>query len=181
MLSGVTFAIGIVLLVSIIWARDGCRYLYSALTLDAVRGCKSKARANPNLLQAIICHGVITNAQSNLGAVLGALNESVDHNRLASLAIQLGNIYRTGSQYLENAEVARLLQDDSYKPYRRRLIPESFCGMADCYLFDVALNLADGAKSDRGSLMYAFVATKEQPQLIEQIPWSVAAPCIANG
>lgn len=179
-LSGVTFAIGVALLASIIWAREGCRYLYSGLTLEAVRGCKSKARTNPALLHSLICHGVITNAQTNLGAVLGAFSESVDHNRLASLAIQLGEIYRAGSQYQKNLEVAAILRDDSYQPYRRRLIPESFCGMAECYLFDVALNPVDGTKSDRGSVMYAFVATNDKSQLIQQIPWSIAAPCVAN-
>ena len=179
-LSGVTFAIGVVLLASIVWSRDGCRYLYSGLTLEAARGCKSKARTNPALLHALVCHGVITNSQSNLGAVLGALSESVDQNRLASLAIQLGEIYRAGSQYPKNPEVGAILRDDSYQPYRRRLIPESFCGIADCYLFDVALNPVDGAKSDRGSVMYAFVATSDKSQLIQQIPWSVAAQCVGN-
>ncbi len=179
-LSAVTLGIGVVLVASIIWARDGFRYLYSGLTLEAVRGCKSKARTNPALLHSIICHGVITNPQRNLGAVLGSLNESVDHNRLASLAIRLAEIYRTGSQSPQGSEIATILRDDNYEPYRRRLIPESFSGIADCYLFDVALNPADGSKSDRGSVMYAFVATSDKSQLIEQIPWSVAAPCVAN-
>ena len=179
LLSGLTFAIGFVMLVSIIWSREGCRYLYSALTLEAVRGCRSQARKNPDLLSSLICHGVITNPQINLGAVLGSLGEAVDHNRLASLAVQLGQIYRSGSNDPKHQEVLTILRDDTYVPYRRRIVPESFCGMPDCYLFDIALNPADGAKSDRGSVMYACVATNDKAQLIEQIPWSVAAPCVA--
>jgi hypothetical protein len=179
-LSGVTFAFGMVMLVSIIWSREGCRYLYSALTLEAVRSCKSQARTNPDLLSSLICHGVITNPRNNLAAVLGSMDPAVDHNRLASVAIQLGEIYSSGSQYPKNPEIEAILREDAYRPYRRRLIPESYCGMANCYLFDVTLNPVDGAKSDHGSVTYAFVATSDKAQLIEQIPWSIAAPCVAN-
>lgn len=179
--SGLTFAFGAGMLASIIWSREGCRYLYSALTLEAVRDCKSKARKNPDLLSSLICHGVITNGQNNLGAVVGSLDESVDHNLLASIAIRLGEIYSNGPQQQEDHPISAVLKDDRYEPYRRRQVPESFCGIANCYLFDVTLNQSDGAKSDCGSVMYAFVATRDKAQLIEQIPWSVAAPCLVNG
>ena len=179
-LSGLTFLSGFLMLFTIRWSLDGIKRIYSALMLEAVRDCKSPARKNLSLLSPLICHGVITNPQTNLGAVLGAFDEAIDHNRLASIALQMGENYSEGSYRQTPPEISAILQDDKYEPYRRRLIPESYCGILNLYLFDVTLNPMDGERSDRGSVMYAFVATNDKSQLIEQIPWSIAAPCVSK-
>lgn len=179
LLSGVTLVVGAVKLVSIIWAINGCKMIYSGLTLEAVRGCRSKARKDPTLLAGLVCHGVISNPKNNLGTVLGSLDPAADHNRLASTAKQLADIYKTQSTSSADPEIVSMLKDDEYQPYRRRLIPERFCKVKECYLFDVTLNLADGIMSEHGTVLYAFVTTKDEKPLIEQLPWSVAAPCIS--
>jgi hypothetical protein len=180
LLSGATLLYGLVLLVSVRWSLRGCSMIYSALTLEAVRGCRSKARQDPTLLAPLICHGVITNPQVNVGAVLGSLDESADHRQLARFAVRLGGIYQGTAAGSAPPEISAMLRDDQYQPYRRRLIPESFCQVPECYLFDVTLQPDDGAMSDGGSVMYAFVVTRDDQPLIEQIPWSVAAPCIES-
>ncbi|MBA4031916.1 MAG: hypothetical protein C0478_13645 [Planctomyces sp.] len=179
LVSGITFVVGAVKLVSIIWAINGCKMIYSALTLEAVRGCRSKARQDPSLLAGLVCHGVITNPNINVGTVLGSLDLAADHDRLASTAKHLAEIYKAQSTSSADPQIVSLLKDDQYQPYRRRLIPERFCKTKECYLFDVTLNPADGAISEQGTVLYAFVTTKDEAQLIEQLPWSVAAPCVS--
>jgi hypothetical protein len=178
-LCGLYCAIGLVKLPTVIWTISGIRSIYEGLTFKPLRDCRCKARDDFTLLRPVIGFGIVANPKLNVGLVLGSLDPKQELAPIGELARRFTNIYSTSGPEEDRSEIAQILRDDAYRPYRRRVIPRAYAPYADreLTLFDVELDAADGEKYLPEIVMYAFVATTEKDGMIKQIPWAIAAPC----
>lgn len=178
----VTLVAGIIIVLTIKWARTGFGFIVAALTLQPIRQRKSRYRKHPELLKPIICHGVISS--ENIGLVLGTFDNSDvwNQHKLGKTAKKLGQIYSTGPTQPAEKEVFELLRDDAYRPMRRRTLPQPFDSDPPMVLFDVRLIVTNGTGSPYDTPLYAFVATDadgdDDDETIMQIPWDVVSPSI---
>jgi hypothetical protein len=167
---------GVLMLPTIVWTKSGLKAIWSVLRLEPFSALADNPSRKPEQLRPLVAHGVIIGPDQKHALVLGSF---APHRRtpddLAHMASWLGNLYAEGPSRPEETAVCELLRDDTYRPWRRRRVPEPFAASdEELYLFDVEVDPREGRATPYDSVMFAFVATAGEKGEIVQIPWTVA-------
>ncbi|QDU29657.1 hypothetical protein ETAA8_47720 [Anatilimnocola aggregata] len=172
---GILLIAGVIMLVSIRWARDGLKCLWSFLTFEPFTGMRENPDQQPGLYQPLLAHGIIIGPDQKHALALGTFRPTSEYSidALAKLASSLGELYEEGSEDPAYAEIYGLLRDDHYRPYRRRKLPLATTD-EDLWLLDVELDLNNVQETRFGTILIAMVAKIGASGPIAQLPWAVA-------
>jgi hypothetical protein len=156
----ILFGAGVLMLPTIVWTKNGLKAIWSVLRLEQFSVLKDNPSRKPETLCALVAHGVIIGPDQKHALALGALTPGKrTPDDLAQMAMRLANLYEVGPSRPEEEPLVDLLRDDTFRPWRRRRIPESFAGGDDeLYLFDVEVDLQEGRSTPYETVMFAFVA-----------------------
>ena len=72
----------------------------------------------------------------------------------------------------------KLLQDDTYRPNRRRRVPEPQAERRSLYLFDIHIDRQRAQRGPNDCVLVACVATKGEEGVIQQIPWGIVREAV---
>jgi len=172
---GILLTIGCCMLPTIIWTLDGLKSLWSVLKLEPLSELGKSVHNDPNSLVPIVAHGIIIGPDQKHALALGTFLPSRDYSvdSLASQAAWMGKLYKTDSPRAQDRPLWELLRDDSYRPCRRRRVPEPSADGKELYLFDVEVNPQESAALPLETVLFAFVATVGEKGEIMQLPWAV--------
>lgn len=167
---------GVLMLPTIIWTVAGLRAIWSVVRLEQFSVLSKNPRKNPESLRVLICHGITIGPDQRHALVLGDFRSSSEYSVdwLARKAAFLGKLYREGPSRPEDESLYSLLRDDTYRPYRRRRVPEPHAEGTELFLFDVELDVSEGRTTPFETILFAFVATPGEKGEIMQVPWDVA-------
>ncbi len=171
---------GLILLVTIRWTLIGLQMLYAFITCAPFRALKENPLRQPDEFQPLLAHGIIVGPDQKHALVLATFEPSSDvsHERNASIAQELAELYTTGGDEDSDPETLALLRDDEYRVYRRRPVPASHNYGFKLLLLDVEIDLAECIQSPEETLLLALVARKGDSGPLAQLPWSVAATAV---
>jgi hypothetical protein len=162
------------MLPTIIWTLAGLKAIWSVLKMEPF-STKDDPRKHPERLVPLIAHGIIIGPDRKhalaLGTFLPTSEYSVDW--LAKQAAWLGQVYAMPEPPGEFRALWELLRDDSFRPYRRRRVPEPDAGGKELYLFDVEIDPSQAIDTPHRTILFAFVADPGEKGEIMQLPWSV--------
>jgi hypothetical protein len=164
------------MLPTIVWTKNGLKAIWSVLRLEQFSVLKDNPSRKPETLVSLIAHGVIIGPDQKHALALGSLTPGRrTPDDLAQMAAWLANVYEEGPSRPEEEPLFETLRDDTYRPWRRRRVPEPFAGAEEeLYLFDVEVDPQEGRPTPYDTVMFAFVAKPGEKGEIVQVPWGVA-------
>lgn len=176
----ILFIAGLFMVVSIIWAPAGFKALWSVIRLEQFSVLKRNPKDHPELLQPLICNGIIIGPDQRHALVLGTFTTPGQYSAdwLARSAARFAEIYSSGTTHTDEQALLELLRDDTYQSGRRRVVPMSSSSGPELVLFDAEVNLRQGTMSPLDSVLMAFVALPGEHGEFVQIPWKVVASAV---
>jgi hypothetical protein len=173
---------GLCMLPTIVWTLAGLQVLWSVVRLEQFQPLWNHPRKNPEALIPLICAGIIIGPDGKhalaLGTFLPPSKYSMDW--LAKKALAFGDLYIAGEAETPADEpLLKLLQDDTYRPSRRRPVPEPHAEGAPLLLLDVEVSAQEGRETPYDVVLFAFVAEPSrkvddgEKGDIVNIPWAV--------
>lgn len=184
--------IGLILVCTIILAKVGILMIWgilkSFLTLEVFQDQRKKLKSQPDKLVPMINAGIIIGPHGH-GLVVGSFSRKTQQELplLGKASRMYANLYSEGSEKDSDEPMVSLVQDDVYRPGRRRAVPKSHSGGRELVLFDMEIKVENAEMIDE-VVWVACVATKEKPLeegepprgSIIQIPWSVVASAVVQ-
>lgn len=173
---------GLCMLPTVIWTLAGLQAIWSVIRLQQFQPLWDSPRKNPEALIPLICCGIIIGPDRKhalaLGTFLPPSKYSMDW--LAKKAAAFASLYVSGeTNSPDDVPLLKLLQDDMYRPLRRRPVPEPQAEGAPLLLFDVEVNPEEARATPLDVALFAFVAepSRESDEGekgdIVNIPWRV--------
>lgn len=182
-LAAIACCIGLCLLPTIIWTIAGLQSLWYVLKLEPFEPMWNNPKQKPELLVPLICHGIIIGPDGKHALALGTFRSPSEYSVdwLARKAAFFAAVYLKDDEASgpEHEELRKLLEDDTYRPHRRRRVPEPYAEGMDLLLFDVEVDAAQARETPYETAMFAFVADygdkekKGEKGEIAAIPWYV--------
>jgi len=173
---------GMCMLPTVVWTLAGLQALWSVARLEQFQPLWNHPRNKPEALIPLICAGIIIGPDGKhalaLGTFLPPSKYSMDW--VAKKALAFGDLYITGEAETPADEpLLKLLRDDTYRPSRRRPVPEPHAEGAPLLLFDVEVTAQEGRETPYDVVLFAFVAEPgrkaddgERGDIVN-IPWRV--------
>lgn len=175
------FYVAMFMIVTIRWAIDGFRTLWSLNKLEPFEVMTDNPVNRPENYVPLLAHGIIIGPDRRHGLVLSSLRDpsEISQDQIARLAAEFGRLYTQGSNDPADVSVCALLRDDNYRPDRRRKLPADHPAAAlDLILLDADLDLREARPSPFGTLITAMVVKKGDKGPTAQLPWAVAESAV---
>lgn len=172
---------GLCMLPTIIWTLAGLRALWSVLRLEQFR--VPNARQHPEKLVPVIGYSIIVGPDKRHGLILATFGSQsqCDPSWMADKASRLAELdsqAKAGTSRPEDEPICALLREDSFRPSRRRKIPESFAKHADLWMLDVEADPKEVFVWPDRAALFAFVAEPGERGDVVQIPWKIVASAV---
>jgi hypothetical protein len=174
---GLVFAF--IAMLTIVWIPRGLQALWGILRGCTLRDPWGHLRHEPEGLSPLITYGIIIGPQG-YGLVLGTFDERVEQEAtfLALKARELARLYADGADKPHDEEIVNLLQDDAYRPNRRRRVPEPQAERRALYLFDMHIDKEHAQRGPNDCVLVACVAAPGEEGIIQQIPWGIVKEAV---
>jgi hypothetical protein len=172
---------GMCMLPTIIWTLAGLQALWSVLKFEQFRALGDNPAKHPERLRAIIAPLIIIGPDRKHALALGTFlpPEQYSADWLAHQAAWFGQVYSSPSEQAKAPELAALLKDDMYRPYRRRRVPERDSDRKELYLLDVEVDPIEGHETPFEVVLFAFAADPGEKGEIMQLPWGVTQGAVS--
>ena len=181
---------GLCMLPTVIWTLAGLQAIWSVIRLEQFQPLWDDPRKKPEALIPLICCGIIIGPDRKHALALGTFLPPSKYSVgwLAKKAAAFADLYVSGEANSPDDEpLLKLLQDDMYRPLRRRPVPEPHAEGAPLMLFDVEVNPEEGRETLHDVVLFAFVAEPgrksddgERGDIVN-IPWSVVQDAVRIG
>jgi hypothetical protein len=175
--SALLLVIHTVQLFTIRWTLDGLKGLWQVLTLQNFKPMFEISRKHPERVHPLIAAGIIVGPDGKHALAVGSFQPSNTYSLdwLAQKAAGFADVYVEGATHASEEPLYELLRDDTYRPYRRRRLPDAYSDGVELYLFDVEVELAQSYPITDDCNLFSFAVTKPGPEgIIAMTPWAVA-------